>query len=776
MKTSRVALIFLCFIVVSHGKTILAQGTTKNPVASVNPMIGTGGEGRIIPSASVPSGMVQLGPDTRTNGSGYYYGDNAILGFSHIHKCGGGCSEFQDILFFPLNGKQIQKNAPIFPSQIISSKFSHENEKASPGHYIVKLKDFGITAELTASARCGMQKYSYEQGAAQSIMIDLQHGATEGCTIVKEDNYDTVKVAFIEVVDRFTIRGYRISNGYVPEQQVYFYAKFSKPINSFDLYYANKRVESGHQSKGTKIRGVFYFDSIDKNEILVKTGISPVDMEGAQKNLESEISGWDFAGVCNQAQKQWNNELSKITVETDNNKRREIFYTSLYYTLMYPMILSDVDGRFRGPELKVYHSETPYYGGAVGLWDTFRGACPLQTILRPNVMNDYIRTFLKYYEITGQLPVMLWWGGETYQMIGQHTLPIIADCYYKGIRNYDAGLAFCAMKVSVMKDTTGFSMRYFVGLKNYKKYGYIPADLEMESVARTLEYAYNDWNVAQMAKMLGKADDYKYFLKRSTSYQNVYDSQTRLMRGRCVNGSWRTPFEPFTSNHRHDDYCEGNAWQWTFFVPHDVRGLANAMGGREFLIARLDTLFNQHSKISGDNTSDDISGMIGQYAHGNEPSHHTAFMYSYLGQPWKTQQYVHKILTTLYDNTPEGICGNDDTGQMSAWYVLSSMGFYPVRHGDGTYVIASPSFKKVQIKLSGGKQIIIKTNNLSDTNIYIQSVKINGQACNKAYFQHNELMLGCEIVFEMGAQPNPTWGTEPTDLPPSLIDELKVIK
>jgi predicted alpha-1,2-mannosidase len=739
----------------------------------VNPMIGSGGEGQIIPVACVPRGMVQLGADTRTYSSGYNYNDNNILGFSHVHKSGGGCSEFLDILFLPLNGKQLQKKAPVFPLQTISSRFSHENEKSSPGHYKVNLEDFNIEVELTTTARCGMQKYSYGKGASQSIVIDLLHGATGGCTIYPQDSYDTVKVAYIEVVDNHSIRGYRISNGYVPEQHVYFYAQFSKPINDFDLYNANKRIENGNQSEGTNIRGVFYFDYADNNTLIVKTGISPVDMEGARKNLESEISDWNFEGVCKQAKELWNNELSKIAVETDNIKQREIFYTSLYYSLMYPMLLSDMDGRFRGPDLKVYKTGTPYYGGAVSIWDTFRASCPLQTILCPEVMNDYVLTFLKFYEIKGQLPVMLWWGGETYQMLGLHTLPIIADCYFKGIRNYNPEEAFQAMKISAMKDTTGFSMHYFVGLMNYKKYGYVPADLEMESVARTLEYAYNDWNVAQMAKMLGKKDDYNYFLKRSASYRNVFDVQTQLMRGRFADGSWRAPFDPFASNHRRDDYCEGNAWQWTFFVPHDVRGLANLMGGKGYLVSRLDTLFTLPSKVSGSNASGDISGLIGQYAHGNEPSHHTAYMYSYLGQPWKTQKYIHQILNEKYDNTPDGICGNEDTGQMSAWYVLSSIGFYPVRHGDGTYIIGSPSYKKVSINLPEGKQLILTTNNLSSANIYIQSVTIDGKPYNKAYFQHNDLMQGGKIVFEMGSEPNPCWGTDEVNLPPSMIDELK---
>jgi predicted alpha-1,2-mannosidase len=603
------------------------------------------------------------------------------------------------------------------------------------------------------------------------VLIDLLHGGQGACTIVEEDNFDTVRVANLEVVNEYTVRGCRISNGFVPEQHVYFYSVFSKPIKSFDLYNANKREANSKSAKGTNIRGVFYFDNYDSKEILVKTGISPVDTIGARKNLEAEITGWDFNGICKKANESWNKELSKISVETANDTLRETFYSSLYFTLMYPQILSDVDGRFRGPDLKIHQSETPYYGGAVSIWDTFRGACPLQTILRPEVMNDYVRTFLEFYKIAGQLPVNVWWGGETYQMLGLHSIPIITDCYYKGIRNYNVEQVYEATKTSAMRDTTGFSMRYFTGLINYKKYGYVPADLEMESVARTLEYSYNDWSMAQMAKMLGKSDDYNYFIKRAESYKNVFDATVNLVRGRFANGKWRSPFDPKAHNHRRDDFCEGNSWQWTFFVPHDVRGLAKLMGGNGSLLARLDSLFNQSSEIRGENVCGDIAGLIGQYAHGNEPSHHTAYMFSYLGQPWKTQKYVHQILKEKYNNTPNGMCGNEDVGQMSAWYVLSSVGFYPMRHGDGTYIIASPSFKKATINLPNGKTLTLKTNNLSDQNIYIQSVTMNGKPYSKVYFRHEDLLKGGEITFEMGSEPSQCWGTAEGDWPPSMSDE-----
>lgn len=535
--------------------------------------------------------------------------------------------------------------------------------------------------------------------------------------------------------------------------------------------YSDKNLRRGaNKQEGRKVKAVVYFDE-GAGAVHMKTGISAVDMEGARNNLMTEVPGWDFAAVRTAAVQRWNAELSKIDIDTDDAKQREIFYTSLYNTFLYPMLYSDMDSRFRGPDFKIHNTGGfPYYGQVMGVWDTFRGANPLLTLLNPQVMNDYVRTFLAYYKVAGQLPIWALAGGDTYQMLGMHAVAIMADCYYKGIRDYDAELAWEAMKTTAMRDTTGFSMRYFVGLKNYRRYGYVPADLEMESVARTLEYAYNDWNIAQMAKMLGKQEDYLYFLKRSASYRSVFDTTTKLMRGRMANGTWRTPFDPFSSYHRRDDFCEGNAWQWTFFVPHDVQGLATMMGGRKYLLDRLDTLFNLHSEISGE-PEGDITGLIGQYAHGNQPSHHTAYMFAYLGEAWKTQHYVNRILRGLYNNTPEGICGNDDTGQMSAWYVLSSLGFYPVRHGDGTYIIGSPQFRRATIQLPNGKRLVIKANGVSPQNIYIQSVSWNGQSYHNTFLLHEHLLEGGDLVFEMGAAPKKSWGVAPEHWPPSMMEE-----
>ena len=769
---NKVKLLCVCMgMALSGAGDALAQDRSGAAVDAVNRMIGTAGDGNIVPAVSVPFGMVQLGPDTRNYSSGYKYDDKHIIAFSHAHKSGGGCHDFLDLRFMPLTAKWVKPGQPQLPADDVRYALSHEAEEAKPGYYRVDFKQEGIRAELYATDRTGLQTYTWKETQQPGILVDLAYGSVAACTIVPQDDYDTVKMAFLEQVDAYTVRGYRITNGWAPEQHVYFYTRFSQPIRRFDMYSHDQLAAGSRKQEGRKLKAVLYFSS-GTGVVQMKTGISAVDMDGARRNLEAEVPGWDFASIRKQALARWERELSKIQVETDDPKQREIFYTSLYNTLMYPMLYSDVDGRFRGPDFRIHQADGfRYYGQVMGVWDTFRGANPLLTILNPAVMNDYVQTFLAYYKIAGQLPIWALAGGDTYQMLGMHAVAIMADCYRKGIRNYDAGLAFEAMKTTAMRDTTGFSMRYFVGLKNYKRYGYVPADLEMESVARTLEYAYNDWNIAQMAKMLGHAEDATYFRKRAASYRNVFDSETQLMRGRLSDGSWRTPFDPFASNHRRDDYCEGNAWQWTFFVPHDVLGLAEALGGRAHLLARLDSLFTLPSEIKGSNTSGDITGLIGQYAHGNEPSHHTAYMFACLGEAWKTQQYVRQILTGLYHNTPDGICGNDDTGQMSAWFVLSSLGFYPVRHGDGTYVIGSPQFRKATIALPNGKQLVIRANGLLRNNMYIQSASWNGQPHTKSFLLHDMLMQGGELVFEMGSTPNKNWAAQPADWPPSMINE-----
>ncbi len=736
----------------SNGLYTATDAQVKEVTDYVNPFIGSGGNGNIIPCAVVPFGMVQVGVDTRMENSGYIYDDTRILGISHVHKSGGGCGDFLDILFQPVSENALPTIPEKYPANGFSSGFSHKDEKFKPGNYSVKLLDFNTDLSITATSRCAFHTYKFPKTGNNKVVIDLKYGSKGACTIVSEDSYDTVKIAHLEQIDEYSVAGSRISNGWTPEQHVYFFARFSKPIKNISLYRKNARINESKQLYGTDVKAILEFDNCA--ELMVKVGLSPVDVAGARKNVETEIPDWNFEKVKSKALSDWAKNLGQFTIADNDEKRKELFYSFVYNTLVYPMLYSDVDERFRGPDCKVHSSVGfPYYAGVVGFWDTFRAACPLLTILRPDIANDYVKTCLTHFDIFGQLPIWTLAGQENFQMIGLHSLPFIADCYFKGIRGYDVNKALNAMVISASKDTCGFSMHYFVGLKNYKKYGYVPADLEMESVARTLEYSYDDWCIAQMAKQMGNESVYKEFNKRALNYRNVFDKSTGFMRGRLSDGSWRSPFNPFESNHRRDDYCEGNAWQWTFFVPHDVTGLANLMGGNKKLEAHLDSLFNVSSEISGENRSGDISGLIGQYAHGNEPSHHVAYMYAYIGCQAKTQYYVREIMDKLYSNTPVGICGNDDTGQMSAWYVWSAMGFYPVRHGTGEYMVGTPLFKHLELKHTKGK-LVIDAPNVSSKNRYIKNISINGRKLDRYWLSHNEIFKGNVLLrFEMTDTP-----------------------
>lgn len=747
----------LCFILLVCSN-LIGKAQEKDYTAYVNRFIGTDNNGVLTPTAAVPFGMVQCGPNTTESMAGYFYNDSEILGFSHVNKSGGGCSDLHDILFVPLNADRWDKG-DIYPEKGFPTAVDKEKESAAPGYYQVTLDN--VKAELTTTSRCAFHRYTYKESKSNSLAIDLRHGAACACTIVPEDSYDTIMVSNIKVIDEYTVQGTRISDGWADEQHVYFYAKFSKSIAKTELFSYRKKIASDSYADGSNVRSIFTFDFCDDKELLVKVGISPVSCDGARKNLEKEIQGWDFEKIRANAKRSWNEVLSNFKVETDNLDQKTIFYSSVYNVFLYPTLYSDVDGQFRGSDLKVHTANGfDYYGGVIGLWDTFRAAVPLLTLVKPDIANEYVQTFLEHYKYFGQLPIWTLAGQETFQMLGLHSLPVIADCYFKGIRDYDVEAAYEAMKVSAMKDTCGYSMRYFVGLINYKKYGYVPGDLEVEATARTLEYAYDDYCIAQLAKALGKKKDYKYFMKRSKNYKNVYDKEAGFMNGRLANGEFRSNLNPYASSHRADDFCEGNAWQWTFFAPHDVSGLAKLFGGYDELNERLDDLFSASSNLEGKHASGDISGLIGQYAHGNEPSHHIAYMYNPSGQPWKTQKYVHEILTTQYKNEIGGWCGQDDTGQMSAWYIFSSMGFYPMDPVSQIYEIGSPLFPEVSMKLGNGKTFKVTATNLTNDNIYIQSAKLNGQTFNRSYITFDDLSKGGKLEFVMGNEPNIKWGNK----------------
>ncbi|HKL23034.1 MAG TPA: GH92 family glycosyl hydrolase, partial [Tichowtungia sp.] len=545
--------------------------------------------------------------------------------------------------------------------QAYGSGFSHEFETSLPGYYRVLLQDENIQAELTASERCGVHRYTYPAGSDRKLVIDLLHGARGSCTIVKEDNKAIVHDSFIRQVDEYTIEGYRVSSSWAKYQHAYFSAKFSEPISEVKIFSQDKEVQTD-SLHCTRLKAILDFGVADR-PLEIKVGISPVSMEGARSNLKTELGDSGFNEVCAQAVQKWEKQLSKFQIQTDDEDLRTIFYTCLHNVFLYPMLYSDVDGKFRGPDHEVHQADGfDYYAGVLGLWDNFRAANPLLTIANPGIANEQIQTFLAHYDICGLLPIWTLAGHETLTMIGYHAMPVIADAYYKGVRDYDADAVFEAMKASANKDEFGLSMRRMMGTKNYKKYGYIPADVEFESVAQTLEFAYDDWCIAQMAKMLGRDEDYETFMERSKSYRHVIDPETKFARGRMTDGSWRTPFDPRASTHRRDDYCEGTAWQWTFFVPHDPAGLADIMGGKAELEKKLDGLLAASSETTGGKSSGAISGLIGQYAHGNEPSHHVAYLYNFTGAPWKTQSMVDQIFREMYANNPDGVCGNDDTG------------------------------------------------------------------------------------------------------------------
>lgn len=714
----------------------------------VNKWIGTASDGRVTPVASVPFGMMQIGADTRSCGSGYHYDDSSVLGFSHLHKSGGGCADFLDILFMPLPLNEAVDGDRLYSKQY-QAALSHQEEKAEPGYYSVNLHNKQLTVELTASRRCGIQRYRYTSGGVIPVVVDLNYGSECACTIQPEHDVDTVYISAFELVDSCTIRGYRFSNGWTPGQQVYFYSRFSSPIKTCALYVDDRRIAETSFAEGRNIKALLSFEN-ECGELTVKTALSSVSMEGAAANLLTEVQDKAFEEVRQAAFESWSRVLGQIEVETDDPKKKELFYTSLHNVMLYPFLMSDVDNRFRGPDYQVHQTDGfDYYGGVVGLWDTFRAACPLLAMLNPEVTNDYVKTLLEHYKYAGQLPIWTLWGIENYQMTGIHSLPVITNAYLNGVRDFDTRLALEAMVTSAMKDTCGYSMGYFVGLENYKKYGYVPCDLEMESVARTLEYAFDDYALARFAEAVGAEQEAVRFMNRSSNYRNVIDPVTLLARGRTKDGGWRTPFDPLASSHRRDDYCEGNGWQWTFFVPHDVEGLASLLGGKKALEARLDTLFSMSSELRGDNVSGDITGLIGQYAHGNEPGHHTIYMYNRVGRPDKTQKYVNQVLTTLYDNTPAGICGNEDTGQMSAWYVFSSLGFYPMNPASGQYELGAPLFRKAVIRLASGKKLVIRADNLSDENIYVDKVYLNGQLLDRTYITFEEVQQGGELRFEM---------------------------
>jgi predicted alpha-1,2-mannosidase len=715
----------------------------------INPIIGTDGHGHTYPGATLPNGMVQLSPDTDTEGwdwcSGYHYSDNSIIGFSHTHLSGTGCADYGDILFMPTVGElKIDAGLKDNPRSGYRSRFSHNNEIAKAGYYSVLLDDYNIKVELTTTTRTGFHKYTFPKSDNSRIVIDLVHGIQ-----------DQVKDAEIKIIDNKTIAGYRRSSGWAKNHCIYFYAEFSKPIKSFGLVENGKVLKEKKSINGNSIKAFVEYQTSADEVVLVKVGISHTSIDGAKENVKAELQSWDFDSIVKQADDAWEKELSTIKIESNDAKKLTTFYTALYHSLLAPNIMSDIDGKYIGMDEKIHTISNGDTYTVFSLWDTFRAENPLYTIINSKKASDIVNSLISKYNESGLLPVWELASNETGTMIGYHSIPVIVDAYFKGIKNYNVDVMYEALKKSAMQD--------HLGLEFYKSMGYIPSDLESESVSKTLEYAYDDWCIAMVAKDLGKDDDYKYFIDRAKFYTNVFDPTTSLMRAK-KNGKWFEPFDPYSVS---GNYTEANAWQYSFFVPQDVNVLMNLIGGDANFISKLDELFTTDPKLTGRFQSD-ITGLIGQYAHGNEPSHHMAYLYNYAGVPFKTQEKIHEIVNNLYTDKADGLCGNEDCGQMSAWYVFSSMGFYPVCPGDNKYIIGTPGFKKVVFNSDGKKSFTVIANNLSDKNYYIKSVKLNGNDYPYTYLTHNDIINGGELVFEMSSTPE-KWGSEITSRPTSII-------
>jgi len=736
--------------------SVVANAQVKEKITKyVNPFIGTGGHGHTFPGATLPFGMVQLSPDTYDNDwdwcSGYHVSDNSIMGFSHTHLSGTGCADYGDILFMPTTGTiKLEAGSRENPTAGYRSRFKHENEKASPGYYSVFLDDHKVNVELTATTRVGFHKYTFPKGNESNIIIDLTHGIGER----------TVN-AGIKIISDTEIEGFKKSSGWNNGHTVYFVAKFSKPFLSHGISLEGKVNTSLMAGEGKTAKAYVRYTTNENESILVKVAISHVSIEGARKNMQAELKGWDFEKTKINAENVWQKELSKITVEGGTKEQLTNFYTALYHSFIAPNIYSDADGKHKGMDGKVYSSKGVDEYTVFSLWDTFRALHPLFTIVEQKRTNDIINSFYSKYKESGLLPVWELAGWETNCMIGYHSIPVIFDAYMKGIRKYDAEKLFAAMKNSAEQD--------IFGLKSYKASGYVESEKSSQSVSRTLEYAYDDWCIAMMAKELGKMDDYKKFSKRALSYANIFDGSTGFMRAKNESG-FVSPFNPYAVT---KDYTEANAWQYNLFVPHDVKGLINLFGSRDKFAARVNDLFTASSKLEG-HAQSDITGLIGQYAHGNEPSHHMAYLFTYVGEGWRTQETVRKIMDELYSPNRDGLSGNEDCGQMSAWYVLSAMGFYPACPGTNEYIIGSPIFRKVTINLENGKKFVINAPESSQENKYIYSVEKNGKPYGKVFIRHEDIQSGCEFKFNMSKEPNKKWGIEETAMPYSFTNKKQV--
>lgn len=715
---------------------LLVSCTTSSPYTYVNPFIGTGGHGHTFPGASMPFGMVQLSPDTRLTGwdgcSGYHNSDSLIYGFSHTHLSGTGIPDYGDVLLMPYTGETFFNNGAD-GSPGYSAYFKKKSEQASPGYYSVVLEDDNILVELTTTLRAGFHRYTYQGDEDRQLIIDLTHR-------------DQLHGAQLRQINDYQLAGFRHSKAWAEQQYLFFFIEFDQPIAS--LQYANEDslVAAVSFGQGTKLQ--------------VKTGLSAVDELGAKTNLEEEIPGWDFDAIRSKAHEAWEKQLNKIVVEGGTDQQKEVFYSALYHTMIAPNLYHDVDGRYRSTDLKI-HQDADFVNHTVfSLWDTYRSTHPLYTLIEQERTNEFIKTFLKQYQFGGRLPMWELAGNYTNCMIGYHAVSVIADAYVKGITGFDEELALEAMIHSSMQDR--------LGIDAFRQNGYIASDIEAESVSKTLEYAYDDWTIAQMANHMGRSDVAENYYHRAQNYKNVFDPSTGFMRARN-NNRWFYPFEPAEVNF---NYTEANAWQYSYYVPQDVQTWIEMVGGDAMAEEKLDAIFHASSETFGREQAD-ITGLIGQYAHGNEPSHHIPYLYNFVGAPYKTQKLVRQIMDELYSAQPDGLSGNEDCGQMSSWLVMSAMGFYPVTPGSVDYILGSPWFEKATIQLENGNRFTIEAINHSPSNVYVQSVKLNGTSHPFSFITHQQIIEGGTLTFYMGSEPS-DFGIDPDHRPISKIESQRI--
>ena len=744
-----------------------SKSTASDPASLVDIRIGTGGHGHTFPGATVPFGAVQLSPDTFNDQwdwcSGYHISDTSIMGFSHTHLSGTGCGDLLDFLVMPGTGEvKLVPGPRSNPDAGYRSRFDHADEHAEPGYYSVLLKDYGVHAELTATERTGLHRYSFPTGQSAPktghIIVDLEHSYAY-------NGHSAVVSASLQSTAPDTLAGGRTTNAWGNGRQIFFTMQFSRRPTRMSFYQDGVEVPAGSQPlTGKSLKCVLFFDLAKDPVVLVKTGISGVSAESAANNLKVELPGWDFERVRRSARERWNQQLSRIQIQTENETHRRIFYAALYHASIGPSLFDDVDGRYRGMDKQIHQLDPGQRNyTSFSLWDTYRATHPLHTLITSERVPDFANTLIRMAEQSPEgMPVWPLQGCETGTMTGYHSAAVIAEACNKGFPGINPERAYNVMMKRAMVDT-------WRGLGYYRSKGYIPCDLEEESVSKTFEYCYDDWSIAHVANKLGRSEDATMLVERSRNYQHYYDRSINFARPKLANGEWATPFDPFAmgTSKRWRDFTESNSWQTSFGIQHDAAGLIETLGGQQPFLKKLDELFDQPSTLPPD-APPDIAGLVGQYAHGNEPSHHIAYLYAYAGQPHKTQARVRMLLETMYKALPDGLQGNEDVGQMSSWYVISTMGFYSVDPVSGNYVFGTPLFDHVTVQLAHGKQLEIVANRKSSSDQYIQSVSFNGKPYTKSWFNHRDIVNGARIVFEMGSEPNLEFGSQPADVPPSL--------